>query len=113
MRCRLFSISDGPNRVEIDVDRDSRPPTSPTAAAAAKTRARLTDVLSPSTHRLQICPGPKGILGTKGGGLLRLCVVLGVQKLDTKGVPVGSDGVANAAEPAGVRVLWDPPSPHF
>lgn len=52
-------------------------------------------------------------MGTKGGGLLRLCVVLGVQKLDTKGVPVVSDGIANAAESAGVRVLWDPPFPHF
>lgn len=40
-------------------------------------------------------------------------MVLGVQKLDTKGVPVVSAGVENAAESAGVRVLWDPPFPHL
>lgn len=40
-------------------------------------------------------------------------MVLGVQKLDTKGVPVVSAGVANAAESAGARVLRDPPFPHF
>ncbi len=55
------------------------------------------DGLSSNTLGLQICPGPKGILGTKGGGLGCVCVGCGVQKLDTKGVPASSDKVVNAA----------------
>ncbi len=57
----------------------------------------LTDGLSSNTLGLQICPGPKGILGTKGGGLGCVRVRLGVQNLDTKGVPAASDKLVNAA----------------
>lgn len=36
-------------------------------------------------------------MGTRGGGLGCACVGLGVQNLDTKGVPAASDEVVNAA----------------
>lgn len=55
------------------------------------------DGLSSDTLGLQICPGPKGILGTKGGGLGCVCMGLGVQNLDTKGVPAASDEFVSAA----------------
>lgn len=48
----------------------------------------LTDGLSSDALRLQICPGPKGILGTEGGGPQQPAWLgLGVQKARHKGRP--------------------------
>lgn len=50
-------------------------------------RTHLTDGLSAHTLGLQICPSPKGILGTKGGGLLCRCVLGVVAETRHKGSP--------------------------